>query len=315
MGTGYQVKIVRAEPLDEARRETMQEAIRIELERVNTAMSTYLEDSELSLWNASTETTPFELSRPTWEVFDIALEASRLSGGALDVTVGPLVNAWGFGPMSDPSAEEPSEEELRAIRERIGWDKLELLEEPRAIRKTRPDLYCDLSAVAKGYAVDRVAEVLLDLGEEDFMVEVGGEVRAAGLNGLGSPWRIGIERPRLERGEVQRIVPISGLALATSGDYRNYREVDGERISHIMDPRSGRPIRHYLASVSVAHKSCAWADALATTLMVMGSEEGYTLAEREGWAVLFLVREDDGFRELMTPAFVALLADDKPGDD
>ena len=314
MGTSYQVKVVRGE-LPQARRGELQEAIDAELDRVDRAMSTYREDSELSRFNRYAGTEPFELSEGTWEVFRAALEVSRLSGGALDVTVGPLVNAWGFGPGRDmePRAAPISDDEIAMLRERIGYEKLELLDDPEAVRKTRGDLYCDLSAVAKGYAVDRVAEALAGLGERDFMVEVGGEVRAHGANERGGPWRIGIERPQLTRGAVQRVVPLANAALATSGDYRNYREIGGERFSHVMDPRTGRPIRHRLVSVSVAHPSCMIADAWATALLVLGEDEGPETAARLDLAALFLVRDGDGHQEVASPAFEEFAGLSEPG--
>ncbi len=305
MGTVYQVKVVR-EALPEARRKQLEETIRGELDTVNGLMSTYLDDSELTRFNRHSETAPFAVSEATGRVFQAAQEVSRVSGGALDVTIGPLVNAWGFGPGSDVPDRPPpemSDEEIAVLRGRIGFEKLELSEEPWAIRKAQGDLYCDLSALAKGYAVDRMTEALAALGETDVMAEIGGEVRALGANDRGQAWRIGIERPQFTRGAVQRIVPLDSAALATSGDYRNYREFDGERVSHIMDPRTGRPIRHRLASVSVVHETCMMADAWSTALMVMGLDEGHELAEREGLAALFLVREGDGFREVATPAF------------
>lgn len=316
MGTTYQVKVARGDLREERRRE-IHDAIRAELEGVDSAMSTYREDSELSRFNRYAEPAPFALSDATWEVFRAALEVSRLSGGALDVTVGPLVDAWGFGPGGASQGGGPpfiSEQEAETLRARIGYEKLELLDEPKAVRKQRSDLYCDLSSVAKGYAVDRVAEALARLGESDVMVEVGGEVRAHGTNDRGGPWRIGIERPQLSRGAVQRIVPLDAMSLATSGDYRNYREVDGERFSHIMDPRTGRPIRHRLVSVSVAHPSCMMADAWATALLVLGEDAGPETAARLDLAALFLVREGDRHRELTSPAFELLLAG-KPGAD
>lgn len=312
MGTLYQVKVARGELSGERRRE-LDEAIRAELDAVDAAMSTYREDSELSRFNRYAGPAPFELSDATWEVLQAALEVSRHSEGALDPTVGPLVDAWGFGPGGAPPDDSPIPEgELAVLLERIGYRKLELLEEPRAVRKARADLHCDLSAVAKGYAVDRVAEALERLGEEDFMAEVGGEVRALGTNERGEPWRIGIERPQPGRGAVQRIVPLDAMSLATSGDYRNYREVGGERVSHILDPRTGRPIRHLLVSVSVAHPSCTMADAWATALMVLGEREGPETAERLDLAAFFLVRDGDGHRELATPAFEELLAAEEP---
>ncbi len=309
MGTAYQVKVVR-EGLDEKRREELHAAIVAELDLTNVLMSTYLDDSELMRFNRSAAGEPFELSEPTRAVFSLAFLTSRRTGGAFDVTIGPLVNAWGFGPGSqiqEGDAERISEEELAALVERVGYELLTLDEEAGTITKSRADLFCDLSAIAKGYGVDRVAEALLGLGESDFMVEVGGEVRASGRNAEGEPWRIGIERPQLERGSVHRVVPLADRSLATSGDYRNYREVDGVRVAHIFDPRTKGPITHRLASVSVVEERCATADALATALFVLGPEEGYDWAVGEDVAAVFLVRDGEGFREITTPAFEALL--------
>lgn len=309
MGTAYQVKVVR-ESLSEARREVIHAAIAAELDLTNSLMSTYVEDSELMRFNRGPAEEPFGLSEPTRAVFSLALQTSRRTGGAFDVTIGPLVNAWGFGPGSqirDDGAGRISEEELAAIAERVGYELLTLDEEAGTLTKSRADLFCDLSAIAKGYGVDRVAEALLGLGESDFMVEVGGEVRTAGRNAEGQPWQIGIERPELARGTVHRVVPLLALSLATSGDYRNYREVDGVRVAHIFDPRTKRPITHRLASVSVVDERCATADALATALFVFGEKVGYNWAVGEGVAAVFLVRDGVGFREIVTPAFEALL--------
>ncbi len=305
MGTYYSVKVA-AVGLSEERLGEIQAMIEGELEDVNARMSTWIEGSELSRFNRHSETSPFSVSPATFRVVQAALEVGRLSGGAYDVTVGPLVDAWGFGAAGEHP--EPAEEEIRQLLERVGYDKLELVPAETALRKQRGDLSCDLSSIAKGYAVDRVFEALASAGFADVWVEVGGEVRAAGRNAAGRVWRLGIERPQLEPGTLQRIVPLDGAAVATSGDYRNYREVDGARISHIIDPRNGLPIRHKLASVSVVHAECMMADALATALMVLRPEEGQELARRENLAVLFLVRDGDGFREIMTPAFEALIA-------
>jgi len=309
LGTTYAVKVVVAgelsSPAAAERREEIARVIPGELEAVNSRMSTYLEDSELSRFNRHGDTTPFAVSAETREVFAAALEVSRLTGGAFDVTVAPLVNAWGFGPRTS-KAPEPTDQEIAALLAKVGFAKLAPDPEANLLRKRESDLFCDLSGIAKGYAVDRVAEALAARGARDFLVEVGGEVRAAGRNRAGRIWRIGIERPQLRRGGVQRIVALDGAALATSGDYRRYRERDGVRFSHIIDPRTGRPIRHRLASVSVVHPRCMMADALATGLMVMGPAEGYELAVREKLAALFLVREGDGFRERATPGFEEL---------
>jgi FAD:protein FMN transferase len=304
MGTYYSVKVA-AVGLGEARLAEVQATIERELDDVDSKMSTWLEDSELSRFNRHAETTPFALSAATFEVLSAALEVARLAGGAYDVTVAPLVDAWGFG--AEVERPDPSAEEIGRLLERVGYDQLELDAGASTVRKSRPDVHCDLSSIAKGYAVDRVAEALAALGFGDVWVEVGGEVRAAGRNAEGRIWRLGIERPRLEPGTLQRIMPLDGAAVATSGDYRNYRERDGARISHIIDPRTGSPVRHRLASVSVVSARCMIADAWATALMVLGPEDGEQLARRESLAVLFLVREGEGFGEIMTPAFEALL--------
>ncbi len=303
MGTYYSVKVA-AEGLDEERLAGIQALIEAELEDVNAKMSTWIEDSELSRFNRYEGTEAFEVSAATVEVVQAALDVARLSGGAYDVTIGPLVDAWGFGAGEDRL--ELSADEIRGLADSVGYAKLELDLGARTLRKQRPDLHCDLSSIAKGYAVDRVAETLHAAGFADHWVEVGGEVRAAGRNAEGRVWRLGIERPSLEPGALQRIVPLDGAAVATSGDYRNYRERNGARISHIIDPRTGSPVHHRLASVSVVHTQCMAADALATALMVLGPDEGWDLAMREELAVLFLVRDGAGYSELMTPAFEAL---------
>ena len=303
MGTYFSVKIVAGE-LTEERVEALQAVIEQQLEDVDSKMSTYREDSEISRLNRHLETTPFRVSASTFEVLSEAIEIGKLTGGAYDITVGPLVNAWGFGP--EPGVPELGVEQIAKLREGIGFAKLELDPAARTVLKRRADLYCDLSSIAKGYAVDRVVEALMAEGLADVWVEIGGEVRAAGRNAEGKTWRLGIERPRLEPGVLQRIVPLDGAAVATSGDYRNYRERDGVRFSHIIDPRSGWPIDHRLASVSVVHTSCMLADAWATALMVLGPDEGWELAKRERLAVLLLVREGESFSERTTPAFETL---------
>ncbi len=304
MGTYYAVKVAAA-GLSEERLAEVRAVIEGELDDVNSKMSTYLEDSELSRFNRHAEASAFEVSVATLEVVAAALGVARLTGGAYDVTVGPLVDAWGFGSGAD--ALDLSDEEIRRFADSVGYEKLELDVEARTLSKRRADLAVDLSSLAKGYAVDRVAAALAAEGFADVWVEVGGEVRAAGSNADGRIWRLGIERPQLEPGALQRIVPLDGAAAATSGDYRNYHERDGARISHIIDPRSGSPVRHRLTSVSVVHEQCMVADALSTALMVLGPEEGWELALREHLAVLFLVRDGDGFSERMTPAFEALI--------
>lgn len=305
MGTTYTVKVV--EPgIDTSRLEEIRHLIEDRLEDVNQKMSHYQGDSELSRFNQLSETTPFRVSPETYEVFRQAIELSTLTHGALDITVGPLVDAWGFGPQSRPE-QIPTDEQIQALRQKTGYEKLELNSAEMSLRKTDPQLRCDLSAIAKGYGVDRVADALAQEGLQSFMVEVGGEVRTRGVNDEGQSWRIGVERPVTTGRVIEKVISLSGWAMATSGDYRNYYEVDGVRYSHMIDPRTGRPITHHLASVSVIDRTCARADGLATALLVLGPELGYPLAVKEDLAVLFLVYEGGGdFRGLETPAFKRL---------
>jgi len=302
MGTIYSVKVA-ARDLPAESRGAIQRAIAAQLDRVDRLMSTYRPESELSRFNRHVANVGFPAARETLEVFRVAREVSELSGGAFDVTVGPLVAAWGFG-ATDRIPAPPPAAELAQLRERVGFRRVAVDVAAGTLSKTRPGVVCDLSAIAKGYAVDRVVAALRELGHADFLVEVGGEVRAHGRRLDGGLWRVAIERPDAGRRDVHEVVPLSDIALATSGDYRNYYEVDGQRVSHTIDPRTGRPIEHALASVSVLHADAIHADALATALNVLGPEAGYALAEREGLAAYFLVRRKDGsFTSLETPAF------------
>ncbi|MFV2071296.1 MAG: FAD:protein FMN transferase [Thermoanaerobaculales bacterium] len=303
MGTTFTVKVV-ADDLDEAGRRRLAAKVREAVDDVDGAMSTYKPESELSRFNRH-GTEPFEASRELVEVMTEALAVARLSRGAFDITVGPLVDAWGFGP--GPSAGWPSEERLAKLMAVIGWEKLKIDSEQGLLYKTRTDLRCDLSAIAKGYAVDRVASSLDGAGIRDYMVEIGGEVRTRGRNATRRVWRIGVERPDESGREVRVAVALSDAAMATSGDYRNFRELDGDRVSHTIDPRTGHPVTHELASVSVISQSCMRADALATALDVLGPDEGWALAEEAELAALFLVRTSDGgFDEFRTPMWAEL---------
>jgi thiamine biosynthesis lipoprotein len=213
-----------------------------------------------------------------------------------------LVNLWNFGP--DPRAGQvPTVAEIERERERVGYRRLEVRLSPPSLRKTHPGVYLDLSAIAKGYAVDEIAELLIQRGVPGFMVEVGGEVRTSGHRPDGQPWRIGIEKPVDFQRSVQRVVELTGKSLATSGDYRNFFEKDGRRYSHEIDPQTGYPVQHELASVSVISDSCMLADAWATGLMVAGPEAALRLAREQGLEVLLILRKRDGFEEQMTDGF------------
>ena len=235
---------------------------------------------------------PLPLSAETFSVLETARDVSELTGGAFDITVGPLVDAWGFGPGGP--ADPPSDGKIRFLLGETGWSRLLLHSGSRTVRKALPALRCDLSAIAKGYAVDRVSEALEGLGFRNHLVEVGGEIRAAGSNPRGEDWRVGIERPDSAGRLVQRIVGLTDIAAATSGDYRNFQEAGGVRYGHVLDPRSGRPAESRVASATVFDRSAMRADALATALVVLGEDDGLALAEREGLAALLIVREGEG---------------------
>jgi thiamine biosynthesis lipoprotein len=299
MGTTYTVKLFSAP--DRSTRVEIEQA----LEEVNAGMSTYRKDSELSRFNAS-GTDPFTLSPAVFQVMQHALELSRQTDGAFDITVGPIVNAYGFGP--DMKIELPTEAELNTLRQSVGYHRLNLNESASTIQKSIPEIYCDLSAIAKGYAVDQVAGILESKDIQNYFVEIGGEVRCRGLNQDGAPWRIGIEKPLAAAREVHRTISLRDRAMATSGTYRNYVEADGRQVSHTIDPRTARPVSHSVVSVTVIHQSCEWADAYATALTVMGEKEGLAFARDHELPVLMLIKETDGtLREAASPAFEAYL--------
>jgi thiamine biosynthesis lipoprotein len=301
MGTTWSVKVAADLAPDEMRQ--IGAAIQARLDEVNDLMSTYDPESELSRWNAQRSTEPIALSPLTLHVLQIALVVGQLSGGALDVTVGPLVDAWGFGSAERPK-QPPTPEQVAELLTRVGQDRLQLDAAAGTLRKQNAATEIDLSAVAKGFGVDRVAEALEELGYHDYLVEVGGELRASGAKRGGAAWRVAIERPDAGLRVVHEAFDLRELAMATSGDYRNYYERDGLRISHTLDPRTGAPIRHELASVTVLDPSAARADALATAINVLGPDAGYDLAEREGLAAYLLVRRAPGeFEARITPAF------------
>jgi thiamine biosynthesis lipoprotein len=282
-------------------------ALRSTLDRIEGLMSTWDRDSELSRFNRSTSLEPFAFSPETFEVFKWSIEVGGLTGGALDVTIGPLVDAWGFGP-SGPRNAVPTQEEIARLREAVGLDRIELDPAARTVRKTRPEVGCDLSSVVPGYAADRLSAELSNRGFTDFLVDVGGEVRTRGRNETGAAWQVAIERPSQRSDTIQRMVPISDLAITTAGDYRKYREVDGQRIAHILDPRTGRPLTHRLASVTVIDALAVRADAFDTALMVLGPDEGMALATKLNLAALFIERTGDGFTERATARFDEIVA-------
>ncbi|BBG61455.1 FAD:protein FMN transferase [Providencia rustigianii] len=305
MGTYYSVKYVTdsSEPTPEV----IQTEIDKRLEEVNDQMSTYRPGSELSRFNQSTEVNvPFPVSAATAKVVSKAIEINKLTDGSLDVTVGPLVNLWGFGPEGRVT-KAPTDEDLAKRRAWIGIDKLAV--QDNNLIKTIPELYVDLSSIAKGYGVDVVAEYLESLNINNYMVDIGGEVRTKGKNGKDAPWRIAIEKPATDgvSQTAQEIIEPGDLSIATSGDYRNYFEQDGVHFSHTIDPKTGKPISHKLVSITVLADDCMTADGLSTGLNVLGPEAGLALAEKMNVPVFMIVKTDKGFEERYTKAFEPFL--------
>lgn len=274
------------------------------LAAVNGEMSTYDSESMLSRFNREAVGSWYEISGSLADVIETAQSLSVASDGAFDVTVGPLVNLWGFGPAGE-RADLPGGEEITAALANVGYRHLKVRRsiQAGALAELQKDVavYVDLSAIAKGHGVDRVAQRIENLGCLDYLVDIGGEVRVAGVNPQGKAWRVGIEVPATGNfGGVQRVLELSEGAVATSGDYRNFMAVDGKRYSHTIDPRTGYPVSHDLASVSVVHPSAMWADGYATTLSVLGAEAGFDFARRENLAALFIIRTASGFEERYT---------------
>ena len=302
MGTSYMVKIFDP-PRDLAA--DWREQIDAELRRVNDQMSTYLESSELSRFNRSDSTDWFEVSPETVMVVAKSLEIFELSGGAFEITIAPLVNAWSFGPGKRQNS-PPDDATIASSLENVGSDAISVRTDPPAIRKSNPRLTIDLSAIAKGHGVDRIVGLVNRLGARNVFVEIGGEVRVTG-DKAGKSWTVGIQKPDVAGEVVAVAYPIADQSIATSGDYRNFFEYEGVRYSHTIDPRTGRPVNHDLASVSVVAQDCMTADAWATALNVLGTDEGLKLAEKVGLNTLLISRvAAGGYKAAGTGTLAAL---------
>jgi FAD:protein FMN transferase len=306
MGTRWSVKAVVPSGLPADR---MRRAILDELDRVVAQMSTWEPRSDLSRFNAAPAGGWQRLPAECLAVLGAALRVSRDTDGAHDPTIGPLVDLWGFGP--GPRRETPpSAAAIAAARSRTGWRRI-ALDPARGRALQTGGVSVDLSSIAKGFAVDQVARALARLGAISHLVEIGGELRGHGAKLDGTPWWVGLERPPATAGEAPApgdlLVALHGLSVATSGDYRRRFAAGGRWYSHTIDPRTGWPVDHGLASVTVLHPECMLADAFATALMVLGTGPGLACATRLGLAALFVQREPRGLEERMTAAFAAML--------
>jgi thiamine biosynthesis lipoprotein len=305
MGTTYNVTLFSKDPRHS--QAEIQKKVETVLAQVNAQMSTYDPESELSRFNQHDSTQPVVISRALERVIRRALEISAQTEGLLDVTVGPLVNLWGFGPQAKPE-QVPRQDELNEVRAYVGYDKLTLAN--HQLTKSHPQVYVDLSTIAKGYGVDRVAYLLNDLDITQYLVEIGGEIRTRGGKPNGKPWRLAVEKPVSTERSVQEVVSFNEGALATSGDYRNFYEENGRRYSHIINPLTAEPIQHNLVSVSVYADDCMSADAYATALLVMGPEQAKAFVTKYQIETMLVLKTDDGFEEWVTPGFEKLLSDE-----
>lgn len=291
MGTTYNIKFYTNKNLDDA--EEVKGKVDELLVEVNKQMSTYIKESEISYFNQSDRLGWIKISPDFLSVAKFALELAKQTGGIFDPTIGPLVNLWGFGPGGKRKV--PEAKDIEAALMRVGYDKITLNIETSEIKKRVPGVYLDLSSLAKGFGVDKVSEYLESQGAKSYMVEIGGEVRTKGKKEDQAYWKIAIEAPHptAQGKSYQKILELKNMGLATSGSYRNFFMQDGKKYSHTIDVKTGRPVAHTVASVSVASKeSCMEADALATALMAMGLEKAFAYAEEKGIAAYFVYRDD-----------------------
>ncbi len=298
MGTTYNIKVIVEN--DSFNTESLQKDIDIALVNLNQEMSTYIADSELSLFNQLRSSNPVTISNGLTRVMKEAIRLGELSNGKLDVTIGPLVNLWGFGPEYRLD-KVPSNELLQETKNRIGIENITL--NGNKLSKKIDDLYIDLSTIAKGYGVDLIAELIESNGIHNYLVEIGGEMRVKGFKHTGELWHVAIEKPISTERAVQQVIVPKNNAVATSGDYRIYFESEGQRFSHIIDPSSGKPINHKLVSVTVIHPSSMTADGLSTAMMVMGEDEALNFAEKNEIAAYLISKSENGFIEQSTVKF------------
>ena len=303
MGTTFNITLV--DPPAELDLDQLNTAIQNTLERIENIASTYRDDSELSRFNSDSSTDWIQVTPEFCHMISAANDISFMTQGAFDITVGPLVNLWGFGPESSEN-EIPTDEEIAAAKERVGYETLETDCDHSVMRKSTATAYVDLSGWAKGYAVDQIAKLLDAQKLANYLVEIGGELRVRGHNAEQQKFSIAVEKPLSNSEMAYTLIRLSDVSVATSGDYRNFFEHDGQRYSHSIDPRTGRPVSDELAGVTVVSTNTAYADAVATAFLVLGVDDGLALAEKLRIAAYFLVRTDNGIEEKSSSQFEQL---------
>lgn len=309
MGTVWRVSLA---GVDQARKAELQQRIQQRLDADDAELSTWKPDSALSRFNQSRDLTPQPVSENMADIVTTALRIGRKTGGAMDITVGPLVNLWGFGPTKQP-VHTPDVAQIAAARAETGLQHLRVVQGAAGqwLQKDLPGLYVDLSTVGEGFATDHLARLMEQLGINNYLVSVGGAVLSRGLNAQQQPWRVAIQKPTDRENAVQARVDLQGHGISTSGSYRNYYELDGKRISHVIDPVTGRPIEHKLVSATVIATTALEADGWDTGLMVLGTEKAKALALEQHLAVYLISKQGDKFVSWMSPQFAAFLIPDE----
>ncbi|MEB5972494.1 FAD:protein FMN transferase ApbE [Pantoea dispersa] len=307
MGTVWRVSLA---GVDAQRKAALQQAIQQQLDRDDGELSTWKNDSVLSRFNQYQGADPQPISADMADIVTRALRIGQLTGGAMDITVGPLVNLWGFGPTQQP-AHTPSDAAIAAAKAQTGLQHLRVIETVNGqwLQKDLPGLYVDLSTMGEGYATDHLARLMEQQGITNYLVSVGGAVLSRGLNASQQPWRVAIQKPTDRENAVEARVDLQGHGISTSGSYRNYYELDGKRISHVIDPASGRPIDHRLVSATVIATTALEADGWDTGLMVLGTERAKALALKQHLAVYLITKQGDSFSHWMSPQFKSFLID------
>ncbi len=309
MGTTFSIKLL-LPGKDNPAVNDLKTKIQKRLKTIESQLSAHKKSSEISHFNRFRGKDWFPVSLDIAKVVQYSLYISNLSNGAFDITAGPLVNLWGFGPERK-IAPFPDSQVIQKTKKIVSYKNLGVRLSSPAIKKRISGLNCNLSAIAKGYGIDSIARLLDHNKINNYMVEIGGEVKAKGKKSENIPWRIGIASPSGKQAEIRKVITLYNMAVATSGDYQNYYKRQGRRYSHSIDPRTGYPIAHELASVTVVHESCMHADAMATAISILGPHDGYKLAVDQDLAVFFIIRQEKKFIERMTPGFNAILAKDK----
>jgi len=307
MGTSWRVSLA---GVDAQRAPELRRQIQAQLDADDRLLSTWKDDSALMQFNHATSTAPWPVDAAMADIVTLSLRVGQKTQGAMDITVGPLVNLWGFGPDKQPVA-TPDAAQIAAARARTGLSHLRVVNAAGSqwLQKDIPDLYVDLSTVGEGYAADHLAQLMAQNGIGRYLVSVGGALASRGMNADDKPWRVAIQKPTDRENAVQAVVDINGHGISTSGSYRNYYELDGKRLSHVIDPATGHPITHKLVSATVIAPTALEADAWDTGLMVLGPEKAREVALAQGLAVYLISKEQDGFSVWMSPQFKSYLVD------